>query len=837
MATANDGIDQELLDNGIKDPLTADIEQEYTSSINELNSDPSKENNAKVLQLLYQSFKNASNNDKILRKMYKDLKKKYTDLMKENKSISDTQKEEMRNYELMTQKYNELLKANNQVKEELKQKEKEVNEFTITQQKEETEIDEAVVNELKENNEQLGIELNENKKKYNETIIEYNKIKDQFDRLNRIKNELVNEKSELEKKRAEDAQLAKTDLETKDNEIRHVKELSEKRKKDYDEIDVKYNSTKEELEKRLSDVESISKDVEEVQNKFKKLSLENDNYLKKIDRLNNEKKSIIEKEHEANSLLKKITEEKDRIQKISDQNENTIKEKIRYIDNINKSIGEKNIEIERQKGELTLANKNISGFKREIDEKNSQIKREIHLKNKTIQSIKYEKDLTEKKEQQYLEMNDNYKKALGNLDKIKKEYSELEKVYREMERARNKMTEQNTKLNNKIERLLEDIRLSDNRVQELQKKVAEYEKKMKIQREIYDAVRRDKNLYFKNLIETQDDLVERQNLLQFNKKEIENLKSDLKKKDDYIVDIKGKNAKFEKSLKIKEINNNKLSQDLDDKNKACQSQEKEMEKLKINVEETAKNYSKLENEYKKTIIDRDNLSTQLIRRNDEVSILHEKIMILTTDMSKLEKTIQNKEDLISKHNRDIKNLTRELKINQKFKEKAENLAKELINLNKELLREKNLNKALTEEVESSEKLFHRWRKLEGIDPDSLELHYKIGLLQKRLIQKTEEGVEKEITIQDLTKELANSKKLANKKPLFEIEESIKKYKQELSRQYDRMKAVIAELNMYRNQVEEYKADNNRVKKENIDLQNKYHELKIRSNQMNEMEEA
>jgi hypothetical protein len=42
-------------------------------------------------------------------------------------------------------------------------------------------------------------------------------------------------------------------------------------------------------------------------------------------------------------------------------------------------------------------------------------------------------------------------------------------------------------------------------------------------------------LYFKNLIETQDDLIDKQNLLQFNKKEIENLKSGLKKKDDYIV--------------------------------------------------------------------------------------------------------------------------------------------------------------------------------------------------------------------------------------------------------------------------------------------------------------
>jgi chromosome segregation ATPase len=437
-----------------------------------------------------------------------------------------------------------------------------------------------------------------------------------------------------------------------------------------------------------------------------------------------------------------------------------------------------------------------------------------------------------KKNQSYLELNEAHKRSLATIEKNKKDYNELEKVFRDMERTRNKTTEENTKLKNKCDHLLEDIRLSENRVQELQKKNAENEKKMKMQREVYDAVRRDKNLYFKNLIETQDDLVERQNLLQFNKKEIENLKSDLKKKDDYIVDIKGKNTKFEKALKNKEIENNKISNDLDEKTKMCQEQEKEMEKLKINVEETAKNYSKLEGEYKKAIIDRDNLSSQLIRRNDEVSILHEKIMILTTDMSKSEKTVQEKEDIIKNQNRSLENLKRELAINTKFREKANAYARELINLNKELLREKNLNKALTEEVESSEKLFHRWRKLEGIDPDSLELHYKISLLQKRLISKTEECVEKEITIQDLTKELANSKKLANKKPLFEIEESIKKYKQQLGKQHDRMKALIAELNMYRNQVEEFKSDNNRVKKENIELQNKYHELKIRANKMN-----
>ena len=35
----------------------------------------------------------------------------------------------------------------------------------------------------------------------------------------------------------------------------------------------------------------------------------------------------------------------------------------------------------------------------------------------------------------------------------------------------------------------------------------------------------------------------------------------------------------------------------------CQEQEKEMEKLKINVEETAKNYSKLEGEKRPLLIE------------------------------------------------------------------------------------------------------------------------------------------------------------------------------------------------------------------------------------------
>ena len=109
---ATEGLDEEMIKNGIQESSTTEIEQEYNSLINELGNDPNKANNARVLRLLYTSFRTASGNDKILRKMYKDLQKKYTDLMKINENLKITQENELKNYEAKSQKYNELLKAN-----------------------------------------------------------------------------------------------------------------------------------------------------------------------------------------------------------------------------------------------------------------------------------------------------------------------------------------------------------------------------------------------------------------------------------------------------------------------------------------------------------------------------------------------------------------------------------------------------------------------------------------------------------------------------------------------------------------------------------------------------
>ena len=69
------------------------------------------------------------------------------------------------------------------------------------------------------------------------------------------------------------------------------------------------------------------------------------------------------------------------------------------------------------------------------------------------------------------------------------------------------------------------------------------------------------------------------------------------------------------------------------------------------------------------------------------------------------------------------------------------MAMQVFQLQRELLQERTKVKALSEELENPMNV-HRWRKLEGSDPATFEMLQKVKTLQKRLISKTEEAVEK-----------------------------------------------------------------------------------------------
>jgi hypothetical protein len=72
---------------------------------------------------------------------------------------------------------------------------------------------------------------------------------------------------------------------------------------------------------------------------------------------------------------------------------------------------------------------------------------------------------------------------------------------------------------------------------------------------------------------------------------------------------------------------------------------------------------------------------------------------------------------------------------------------------------------------------HRWRKLSGSDPSTFELITKIQALQRRLISKTEEVVEKDLVINQKEKLYDEIKSVLQRQPGPEVVEELRVVKE------------------------------------------------------------
>jgi hypothetical protein len=96
--------------------------------------------------------------------------------------------------------------------------------------------------------------------------------------------------------------------------------------------------------------------------------------------------------------------------------------------------------------------------------------------------------------------------------------------------------------------------------------------------------------------------------------------------------------------------------------------------------------------------------------------------------------------------------------------------------------------------------FHRWRKLEGSDPGTFEMIQKIQTLQKRLITKTEEVVERDLLIQEKEKLYIELKNILARQPGPEAAEQLSTYQANIREKNKQMKSMASELNTYQAQV-------------------------------------
>ena len=124
------------------------------------------------------------------------------------------------------------------------------------------------------------------------------------------------------------------------------------------------------------------------------------------------------------------------------------------------------------------------------------------------------------------------------------------------------------------------------------------------------------------------------------------------------------------------------------------------------------------------INERDILCTQLIKRNEELALLYEKIKIQKSTLKKGEIYYQEKVQDLLNIRKSIADLKRQLIVSQNETACIPDLKREIYLLQKEYLEQQQKAKYLSDELEKPFNV-HRWRKLECTDPETYEMIQKI----------------------------------------------------------------------------------------------------------------
>ncbi|NXE54423.1 CFA58 protein, partial [Casuarius casuarius] len=474
----------------------------------------------------------------------------------------------------------------------------------------------------------------------------------------------------------------------------------------------------------------------------------------------------------------------------------------------------------------TLKNQ-MSGLERELE----AAKKQAEIDKKAIDELVRERDILNKnlvkatgatqKQMNLVKLHEQSKKNLEEeIQNYKNEAQKQRKIIYQLEKERDSYINEAGELKQKVLQHLKDIEVREIQICDYEKKIEESEIKLKQQQNRCEAVRTERNLYSKNLIEAKDEIAEMKKKLKTMTHQVDQLKEEITAKEAALVKAHLEHQRTEREKESLKAELLKMKQQAVETKHFIEKQEAEEKKLLKIIAEADAERLKQKKEFDQVISERDILGSQLVRRNDELALLYEKIKIQQSILNKGETQYRQRMEDIRLLKLEIKKLRREKGILGKSVANVEELRQEVYHMQKELLRERTRCRALEEELENPLNV-HRWRKLEASDPSTYELIQKIQRLQKQLISKTGEVIEKELLLQEKEKLYVELKHVLARQPGPEAAEQLQLYRHTLREKTKQLKVLSSELNMYESQSQEYKYEIERLANELLNVKKKY----------------
>ncbi|NXI41847.1 CFA58 protein, partial [Galbula dea] len=607
----------------------------------------------------------------------------------------------------------------------------------------------------------------------------------------KLEKELKNLLAEMDTKEAEIKTLQEHIQRNKEEQLKmeqHLKEqriMNERTGKELDQFQMKNKQLMQEKEQHNVMFEEVMQDI---QHKTAELKAKDDEVTQmrlEISKLNKLRDVLQNKLH--------VTEE---------QKADAVHER----NNLKNEISRLERELEAAKKQAEIDKKAIDELVRERDLLNKNLVRATNATQKQINLVKLHEQSKKNLEQE--------------IQNYKNEAQKQRKIIYQLEKERDGFINETSELKQKVLQHLKDSEMQEKQICDYMKKIEESEIKLKQQQNHCESLRTERNLYSKNLIEAKEEIAEMKKKLKSVTQQVEQLKEEITDKEAALAKAHLEHQQIEKekeSLKAKLLEMKK--QAVETKNFIDNQEAEERKLLKIIAEADAERL-KQKKEFDQVMKERQILGSELVRRNDEVALLYEKIKIQQSILNKGEAQYRQRMEDIRLLKLEIKKLRREKGILGKTAANVEELRQEVHYMQKELLREQTRCKVLEEEL-SNPLNVHRWRKLEASDPSTYELIKKVQRLQKQLISKTGEVIEKELLLQEKEKLYVELKYVLARQPGPEAAEQLQLYQHTLRQKTKQLKVLSSELNMYESQSQEYKHEIERLANELLNVKKKY----------------
>ncbi|XP_076308256.1 cilia- and flagella-associated protein 58-like [Tachypleus tridentatus] len=631
------------------------------------------------------------------------------------------------------------------------------------------------------------------------------------------------QREQRKQERAErDLRQAKEEIEAKETEKRDLEQQVIKGKETLSKLE---NQVKELMQSQ----DTAKTELEDLNTKLEKMHLEHQIQQKTNEQLtsdNNQKSVLIKnKEEEINYLKQDIT-------RLTKQKE-AAKKKL-------KGIEELKVEMDGQREVLKSL---VTSLEKELENSNKQVEQN----KRTIEDLIREKELLNKnlqkaagdtqKQINVLKLHEQAKKTLEHeVQNYREEATKQRKILFQLEKERDRYINEARESTEKVISLMEELKLCENNMFDYKKQIADTESQLKQQQNLYKAVKTDRNLYSISLVEAQDEITELHKKLKILSHQLEQLKEEAGSQE---VALSKQQTDLQRVERERDQSQEELQQQQQlviDIKSQLKHQENEMHKLHQIITEADQEKLHLKKDLDQVISERDVLGTQLVRRNDELALLYEKLRIQQSTLDRGEQQYKQRLDDIRLLKLEIRRLRRERGNLNRYTSSIDEVRHQLIQSEKELLRERTRCKALEEELNHPLNI-HRWRQLEGSDPGKYELIQKIQALQKRLISKTQEVVEKETQLHEKDRLYLELKHALSRHPGPEVVQQLQQSHNQLREKNCKLKSMASELNMYESKIAQNKLEMERLTKELADVKKKYLKQKQKEQQTREREDS